>query len=154
MRTSALSRLSICAAAIVAACSFATTAFAIGSSPFALERNQDFREARRLIDEKRYPEAIATLTRLRDDFPTTPDIANWIAYSYRKMKDYPTSKRYYDEALSIDPNFLPALEYQGEWFIETGDIASAKLNLAKLKSLCEQCEETKDLAEALTKAGH
>jgi hypothetical protein len=54
----------------------------------------------------------------------------------------------------IDPFYRPALEYQGMWFIEMGDVPSAKANLERLRKICEACEETKDLEDALKKAGH
>jgi hypothetical protein len=59
---------------------------------------------------------------------------------------------YYSKALRIDPNHLGALEYQGELFVETKKIPSAKKNLAKLKSLCgATCEEYLDLKKAIGK---
>ncbi|WP_342361234.1 tetratricopeptide repeat protein [Terrarubrum flagellatum] len=146
----------LAATATLAAFSFAAapSALAVGTTLTALKSEPDFKDALQLIEEKRWPEAIEKLNGLRIYYPTLPDIANWTAYSYRKMKDYPTAKRYYDEALAIDPEFKPALEYQGEWFIETGDIAGARANLAKLEALCGRCHEYRDLAESLAKAGH
>jgi hypothetical protein len=38
------------------------------------------------------------------------------------------------------------------WFIETGDMASAKANLARLEKLCERCHEWQDLSAAIAKA--
>ncbi|MET0606241.1 MAG: tetratricopeptide repeat protein [Beijerinckiaceae bacterium] len=124
-----------------------------GLATETLEMNPDFRDARSHIAAGRFPQAIALLMNLREDYPPSPEISNWIAYSHRKMKDYSTSKAFYDEALSINPNYLPALEYQGEWFIETGDLESARKNLARLKTLCGECHEYKDLAESLAKYG-
>jgi tetratricopeptide (TPR) repeat protein len=139
---------------LVAAALLAGAALGKGSGRETLDSDPDFRDARLHIDAGRYREAIPLLTRLRDAYPTTPDIANWLAYSHRKLKDYPTSKRFYDEALAMDPAFLPALEYQGEWFLETGDIPSARRNLERLRELCGDCHEYRDLAEAFARHGH
>ncbi len=50
----------------------------------------------------------------------------------------------------INPNHLGALEYQGELFLQTKKVSSAKKNLAKLKKLCgENCEEYLDLKQAI-----
>ncbi len=145
----------IFSATLVAALACASPpALAVGSATDTLESDPDFRDARAHIAASRYREAIVLLEKLRSIYPPTPDVSNWLAYSHRKLKDYPTSKKFYDEALELNPHFLPALEYQGEWFLETGDIASAKKNLARLKELCGECHEYKDLAEALAKAGH
>jgi hypothetical protein len=46
-----------------------------------------------------------------------------------------------------------ALEYQGELFVELGQLDKAKENLAKLNHLCWfGCEEASDLKEAIERA--
>lgn len=137
---------------IVLALLAAGAAHAVGPDWTALDEDPDYRAARRWIEEKNYPPAIEKLDRLLVAQPNSPVIMNWLAYSHRKLKNYPLSKTYYDAALRQDPTFLPALEYQGEWFLETGDMASAQANLAKLASLCGRCHEWQDLNEAIAKA--
>ncbi len=131
----------------------AGAAFAAGPDISALDDDPDYRAARRWIEEKNFPPAIEKLELLLKRQPNSPVLLNWLAYSHRKLKNYPVSKQYYDAALLRDPTFLPALEYQGEWFIETGDMASAKSNLAKLATLCGRCHEWQDLNMAIEKAG-
>lgn len=141
-------------AALIVAASFAVggLARAVGPETTPLKQNPDYVRAVERIEATAYAEAIPTLMALRRDYPEAPEVANWLGFAHRKLKDYPTSKRFYDEALLLDPNYLPALEYQGEWFIETGDIASARANLAKLERLCGRCHEWDDLAKSLAKA--
>lgn len=137
----------------LAALLLAGSAFAAGPDVSALDEDPDYRAARRWIEEKNYPPAIEKLDILLKRQPNSPALLNWLAFSHRKLKNYPLSKQYYDAALLRDPTFLPALEYQGEWFIETGDLASAKANLAKLAVLCGRCHEWQDLNAAIEKAG-
>lgn len=126
-------------------------AFAVGPETSTLEQNPDYRSAMAAIRAERWTDALALFHRVQPQHAETPEIANWLGFSYRKLKRYPESKRWYDRALQLDPAYLPALEYQGEWFIETGDIASARANLARLEALCGRCHEWRDLAESLSK---
>lgn len=139
-------------AAFVALMVLAAPALAAGPDWTYLDEDPDYRAARRWIEDKNFPPAIEKLEALLKRQPNSPVLLNWLAFSHRKLKNYPLSKQYYDAALLRDPTFLPALEYQGEWFIETGDIASAKANLARLATLCGRCHEWQDLNEAVAKA--
>lgn len=127
----------------------AGSAFAVGPETSSLDSDPFYRDAVLLIENKDYETAILKLQRVLKDNPEAPEVLNWLGYSFRKLKDYPTSKLYYDAALKVDPNYLPAIEYQGEWFIETGDFDSARTNLSKLQLLCGKCHEYEDLARAL-----
>jgi tetratricopeptide (TPR) repeat protein len=139
---------------LVLALGLSHPAIGVGPETSGLDFDPKYRDAVRLIKREDYKAALPLLHQLDVAYPKTPDVLNWIGYANRKLKDYPTSKRFYDAALAINPEYRPALEYQGMWFIEMGDIPAAKANLAKLIKLCEPCEETGDLREALKKAGH
>jgi tetratricopeptide (TPR) repeat protein len=129
-------------------------AFAVGPENPRLQMEPDYRDAVRHIKAEEFGKAIPILFRLDKAYPDEPEVLNWLGFTHRKLKDYPKAKQFYDAALKVEPYYRPALEYQGMWFIETGDIPSAKANLAKLRQICAACEETKDLEEALKKAGH
>jgi len=143
-------RLLLCAAFVLTA----AAVLAVGPENPRLANEPDYRDAERFIKTEKYREALPPLMRLDAAFPNEPEVLNWLGFAHRKLKDYPTAKRFYDAALKADEFYRPALEYQGMWFIETGDIPAAKANLAKLRRICAACEETKDLEEALAKAGH
>jgi tetratricopeptide (TPR) repeat protein len=130
----------------------ASAAHAVGPDITELDSDPDYRAARRWIEEKNFPPAIEKLEVLLRQQPNSPALLTWLAFSHRKLKNYPVSRQYYDAALLRDPTYLPALEYQGEWFIETGDMAAAKLNLTKLATLCGRCHEWQDLNQAIDKA--
>lgn len=139
-------------AALATSLLVAPAAFAVGPDWTYLDEVPDYRQARRLIEEKSYAAALEKLMALAETHQNSPELLNWIAFSHRKLKNYPVAKQFYDAALQRDPTFLPALEYQGEWFIETGDLASAKANLEKLAKLCGRCHEWQDLNQAIARA--
>jgi len=57
---------------------------------------------------------------------------------------------YYRAALEREPGNLAAISGEGEALVEKGAVEKAKLNLAKLKSMCgANCVETKQLATAI-----
>lgn len=63
--------------------------------------------------------------------------------------------RYYREALARDPNNLSAIAGEGEALAEKGAIERARLNLAKVQSLCgDSCPETRELAAAIAAGPH
>jgi len=58
--------------------------------------------------------------------------------------------RYYREALVRDPRNVAAIAGEGEALVEKGALEKARLNLAKLESLCGGgCAETGELAAAI-----
>lgn len=62
---------------------------------------------------------------------------------------------YYREALARDPNNLSAIAGEGEALAEKGAIERARLNLAKVQSLCgDSCPETRELAAAIAAGPH
>ena len=128
-------------------------AIAVGPDFTELDTDPIYRDARRFIALHDYAAAIPKLEVLLKDNIGSPVLLNWLGYTHRKLKNYPVSKEFYDAALKADPTYLPALEYQGEWYLETGDMASAKANLAKLEQLCGKCHEWQDLNHAIAKAG-
>lgn len=139
--------------AVMLAMSIATglyhPAFAVGASDPVLEGEPDYRDATRMIKSEDFRAAIPLLLRLDKSYPQNAEVLNLLGFTHRKLKDYTAAKRFYDASLAVDAYYRPALEYQGMWFIEMGDLPSARANLAKLKTLCAPCEETKDLEEAL-----
>lgn len=124
-------------------------ALAVGGTDTGLESEPLFRDASRLIKAQNYAAAIPYLQQLDKALPNNPEILNLLGFTHRKLKDYPTAKHFYDASLAQDPHYRPALEYQGMWFIETGNIPAAQANLARLRQICATCEETKDLEDAL-----
>ena len=115
-------------------------------------------QARSLIKDKKWSDAIAELKRVNDT--GSADWNNLMGYSLRKAKapDLDAAERYYDEALRIDPKHRGALEYSGELYLMKGDLASAEKRLAVLDKACIfGCDEYTDLKKAIERykaSGH
>lgn len=61
--------------------------------------------------------------------------------------------RLYREALILDPNNLDALAGQGEALVQRGAVEKAKLNLARIETLCRtRCAQNDKLASVITKS--
>jgi len=141
---------------ITGALLFATSAFAAGalSEP---ERSPDKLEGvRAQIAAKNFPGAIDELKRLNDTGDA--DWNNLMGYSLRKAPtpDFAGAEKFYNEALRIDPRHRGALEYSGELYLQTGDLARAEQRLAALDKACFlPCAEYSDLKKAIAqyKAG-
>lgn len=105
------------------------------------------------IKAKDYKSAAADLYSMIDKGVQHADVYNLLGFSLRKSGDKTAGATFYRKALDFDPDHLGALEYQGELFVELGEIDKAKANLAKLVKLCPTgCEEREDLEKALAAA--
>ena len=134
--------------ALAAAClAFTPPAFAIDNA--ATQDKPDLAAARAKIDSKDYPAAITLLSPMVTQYQDI-DVFNLLGFSYRMSGDLKQAATYYGKALDLDPNFKPAIEYQGELFLQMKDPDKAKANLAKLSTLCPSgCEEKDDLEKAI-----
>ena len=102
--------------------------------------------ARRYLQAKKWPDAIAELKRVNDS--RNADWNNLMGYSLRKQAtpDLAGAERHYDAALRIAPTHRGALEYAGELMLMKGDLARAEQRLAELARACaSSCEEYADL---------
>jgi Tfp pilus assembly protein PilF len=123
-------------------------ALAPGSLLFASPQAGDaaYVRAVSLINERRYDEALATLKAAERAFGPHPDILTYAGYAWRKKGDAATAERYYRQALAIAPGHRGATEYYGELKVEQGDIAGARLMLARLDAACAYgCAEADEL---------
>ncbi len=109
----------------------------------------DLSGPREKIKAKNYAGAIEDLKKIADTNQHA-DVYNLLGYSLRKNGDFKTALTYYTKALEFDPNHKAAREYLGELYVETGNIAKAKEQLAALTKLCPGgCEEREDLQKAI-----
>jgi tetratricopeptide (TPR) repeat protein len=114
--------------------------------------NDELAKVTVLLNAKNFKQALADLKVIDSEFKNNADVNNLLGYSSRKLKQYKPAARYYEKALRIDPNHLGAIEYQGELFVLTNKVSSAKKNLAKLEKLCGlKCGEYLDLKKAIGK---
>ena len=105
-----------------------------------------------LINERRYDDALASLAKAAATFGPHPDILTYEGYAWRKKGDYEKAEGYYKQALAIAPNHIGATEYYGELKVARGDIAGARLMLARLDKLsafgCADAEELRRWIDA------
>lgn len=106
-----------------------------------------------LINEKRYPEAITMLENALWTTGPNPDVLTYLGFANRKLRNFDTAERYYNEALAIAPHHRGALEYYGELKLERGDVQGATAHLAKLEKICGfGCNEADELRRWIAEA--
>jgi Flp pilus assembly protein TadD len=107
-----------------------------------------------LVNERRYDEALASLATAAATFGPHPDILTYQGYTWRKKGDYARAETYYRQALAIDPNHIGATEYYGELKVARGDVAGARLMLARLDKLCAYgCADAEELRRWIDAGG-
>ena len=143
------------------ACLIGTFTFAAGSSndtssssdrygPSSAETNR-FTKINALIRLEKFAEAHAELKNLSPQTDEA-DRQNLLGFTARKSGDLVAAASFYNTALTINAKHIGALEYQGELFIQLGDIEKAQGNLAKLEKICWlPCHEEYKLRGALEK---
>ena len=109
--------------------------------------------AKATVDGGNYAAALPMLVAITKADAKNADAWNLLGFTYRNLNQLDASNAAYLKVLTINPNHLGALEYQGELFITQGKIDAAKANFAKLQGLCGSCEEVEDLEKALKAAG-
>ena len=124
-----------------------------GSSAATAPAAATYAQAKAVVDAGNFKEALPMLVMLTRNDAKNADAWNLLGFTYRKLGQLDDSSKAYLKVLTINPNHLGALEYQGELFITTGKIAMAKANLDKLHTLCGTCEEADDLAKAMKAVG-
>jgi tetratricopeptide (TPR) repeat protein len=118
----------------------------------ATREGPDLRTVRSAIQVKNYNAALTELKGMVVSYPNA-DVYSLMGFALRKTGDRAQAMTYYRKALDADPTHKGALEYQGELYVELGQIDKAKENLAKLDRLCWfGCEEERDLKEAIAHA--
>ena len=104
-----------------------------------------------LIRLEKFAEAHESLKFIRVLTPSKEaDKYNLLGFTARKSGDLKAAAEYYKKALEINPKHIQALEYQGELYLQLGEIVQAKKNLEKIKTICWFiCKEKKMLEEAI-----
>ena len=120
----------------------------VQQSSMILKDDELYSEAISLIRSEFYAEALDLLWAIKrqDD----PKVLNYIGFSSRQLGDLKTGIAYYQKALALDPNYNLAREYLGEGYLQSGDVAAAKAQLAEIATRCgRDCREHQVLARAI-----
>ena len=103
-----------------------------------------------LIEDGRYQDGIDILQAVVAENPTDADAYNYLGFAHRQIGRFDEALGYYDQALSIDPGHLGAIEYLGQTYLSMGDPVSAQAQLSRLGELCPTgCVEQLELARSL-----
>jgi tetratricopeptide (TPR) repeat protein len=113
------------------------------------ESAPSLQEIKKTIDGQRYNEAIPQLKSFIKKNAKSADAYNYLGFSYRKNGNLPEAFKAYEKALAIDPRHLGAHEYLGEAYLQKKEPEKAKTTLIKLKGICGNCEEARDLEKAI-----
>jgi tetratricopeptide (TPR) repeat protein len=109
----------------------------------------NFATAKKLVDEKKYRDAIPILEQLVAKNPMDADALNELGYSHRELGHQEKALTYYLKALSTEPNHLGANEYLGELYLEMKNLPKAEERLAVLEKACTSCEQYNELKEKI-----
>ena len=122
--------------------------------PGAEEGDLAYADASGLINEKRWADAWASLSRARLAFGPHPDVLTYQGYVQRRMGQYDLAESYYRQALAIAPAHRGALEYYGELKVVRGDAKGAQVLLARLDAACAfGCPEAEELRRWIAAGG-
>ena len=121
-----------------------------GSSDAASQADRrNLERGKQAIEAQDWERAANFLERAADSDPRNADVFNLLAYSYRHLDRLDEAFENYGRALDLDPRHLGAHEYIGEAYLLVGDLAKAEEHLVALTGICDSCEETEELAEAI-----
>ena len=131
----------------------ATPVISAGTEDGGSEEVSNYDEAKALVETGDFVAALPVLLGLTKSDPKNADAWNLLGFTYRNLGEMAESSAAYLKVLTINPDHLGALEYQGELFLETGRPDLARANFERLKQLCGSCDEADDLEKALLAAG-
>ena len=105
-----------------------------------------------LAKAKRYENALVVLNTMKN--PNTAVALNYRGYVTRHLGKVDEGIQFYLRSVKLDPHYAQVREYLGEAYVIKGDLASARYQLRRIKSICGKtdCEEYEDLENAI--AGH
>lgn len=96
---------------------------------------QNYAQGEEKARQGKWAEAAALFRKVIEEDGQHYKALNMLGYSLRKMGKAKEAIAAYDMALSIKPDYAPALEYRGVAHVMAGNKAAALADLGKLKSL-------------------
>lgn len=105
------------------------------------------------INSGDYDSALVLLKESAQMFGPHPDILTYQGFVNRKLGNYAEALSFYTTALAIQPEHRGANEYLGEYYVETGQMTLAKIQLKKLEDICDfGCEQAEELRRWISAA--
>jgi len=103
---------------------------------------------RALAYDEKYADAIDILQFAKNK--NDPRILNFLGYSTRKAGNVHKGLRYYEAAITADPDYTLARSYMGEAFITLGKLEAARHQLKEIEARCGRfCREYRILDKAI-----
>ena len=128
--------------------SSSSSSYSSGSSNY--KTADRFKEIHALIDQNEFGIAHMKLKAM----PVKSDEAdrlNLLGFTARKSGNLKAAAKFYELALEMHPKHRNALGYQGELYIQLGQLEKAKANLAKLEKICWlPCRAESELRKSIT----
>jgi len=107
-------------------------------------------EAWKFIEEGEYESSKDILKELINKNNENPEAWNLLGYIERQIQNFNKSLKYYNKALLLNPDYIPAHHYIAITYLEIGNLERAKHHLDKLDLLCLfGCEEFYNLEDAI-----
>lgn len=91
-----------------------------------------YENARELAYDGQFDNALELLARAEN--PRDPRILTYQGFAHRKSGHFSKGMDYYQQALSIDPNFILARSYMGQGFVKAGNVKAAEEQLMLIAS--------------------
>lgn len=120
----------------------------VGAPTAALSDHELFYAGYWLAKTGAYEKALAFLTRAR-----TPDekTLTYIGFATRKLGETDRAMTFYQQALTMNPNYAVARAYLGEAFLTKGNLEGARAELGEIERRCGRtCAEHADLARQIS----
>lgn len=100
--------------------------------------------------KKKFGKAIKKFEGAVQRDPAYYEAWNMVGYCSRNLGDLKRAFSAYEKCLSIKPDYAEAHEYRGEAYLQSGDLAKAKVELAWLRA--NDSDEADELAEKVDEA--
>ena len=115
----------------------------------AMKAKKDLEAGKTKNAEKKFKKALDRGERAVAIDPKYHEAWNLIGYSSRHLKNYDHALVAYDKCLALKPDYTLAREYLGEAYLEMGNPAKAREQLAWLETNAVSSQDAKDLAKAV-----
>lgn len=119
------------------------------TAPVQNAQIDDFVVGKKAIDAKNWALAVSSFDKVVAKDPKNADAFNLLGFSNRWLGRNDAAFAAYNKALTLDPSHKGALNYSGIAYLKTHQKPKAEAQLAKLQASCANCDETKQLAQAI-----
>jgi Flp pilus assembly protein TadD len=122
-----------------------------GGNASAVNAQEEYDQATRLMDKQDYADAIRHLIRVNSVSQGNPEILNDLGYATRMTGDYDTSLDYLQRAIARNPDLKIAYANLGMLYLAMHKPDDARQQLDTLKRLCPGgCEEQDNLNQSIS----